>query len=612
MTLAPPVRPLGATEAGGAPAPEAGPGVVGCVDGSTDANTRRFEVLLDDDQALELDELVVTEQQMPDGRGAVVHYGIVVEQRAAIEGAETPSDTRLIAVEGTMPGQTVRRAEVQVLRTVPERWLAPEPGAAVRRATGRHREEALFVDQMEGRGLPLGLDQGGRPVPADFAYLNGEQGGHFTISGISGVAAKTSYALFALYMLLESRRGRELMGAQAANARALAFNVKGEDLLHLDRANRRFRDEHRESWRRLGVEDPRPFGDVGFYVPPQPGASGQIVPAAATRAAADLHVYGWTPWVFIRSGLLRFCLPDDENNQVGFVEQVVRSQLARHAYPLAGEESSGAVVVCDEPHTASRTFERVVGSRPPEPRAAGEGMVVRDFQDLVDLLIRRLEAADDGGPADWSGRTAPGTVMAFLRRIMALGPRLGHLVRTGVREVRLDDSLTVVDIHALHESAQRFVVGALVSRLFEEKQATGREPLRYVLLDELNKYAPREGRGPLRELFVDIAERGRSLGVLLIGCQQAAGRVAEPCVRQPAMKVCGRLDATEAADYRFLSPELRERATRFLPGTMVFDQPLVPAPIPIRFPYPPYATNVSDAEAGARERDEARAAFDAL
>ena len=235
---------------------------------------------------------------------------------------------------------------------------------------------------------------------------------------------------------------------------------------------------------------------------------------------------------------------------------------------------------------------------------------MRNFEDLLDYLIARLEDPDEHN--DWTGRVATGTVMAFLRRVMALGPRLGHLIRTGVQRVRLDEHLTVVDIHQLHASAQRFVVGALVWEVFESKQGTGREPLRFVMLDELNKYAPREGRGPLKELFIDIAERGRSLGVLLVGCQQAAARVAEPVVRQPALKVCGRLDASEAADYRFLTAELRERATRFLPGTMVLDQPIVPAPIPVRFPFPPYATNTADAVVPERERCAAEAAIDAL
>jgi DNA helicase HerA-like ATPase len=150
--------------------------------------------------------------------------------------------------------------------------------------------------------------------------------------------------------------------------------------------------------------------------------------------------------------------------------------------------------------------------------------------------------------------------------------------------------VTVVDINRLHDSAQRFVVGALLERIWQEKQGSGREPLRFIVLDELNKFAPKDGQSPIKEVLVDIASRGRSLGVLLIGAQQAATEVEPTIVRNASIKVVGRLDAGETEGYRFLSPELRERACRFLPGTLVLDQPLVPAPIPIRFPFPGFAT----------------------
>ena len=133
-----------------------------------------------------------------------------------------------------------------------------------------------------------------------------------------------------------------------------------------------------------------------------------------------------------------------------------------------------------------------------------------------------------------------------------MATRLGHLIRLGVSAPELDHQVTVVDIHALHDSAQRFVVGAMVNRIFEEKQATGREPLRLIMLDELNKFCPDHGRSPLRDLLVDIAERGRSMGVLLLGAEQYAGSVESTVIRNAAVKLVGRLDAGDLDAYRFL------------------------------------------------------------
>ena len=56
------------------------------------------------------------------------------------------------------------------------------------------------------------------------------------------------------------------------------------------------------------------------------------------------------------------------------------------------------------------------------------------------------------------------------------------------------------------------------------------------------------------------------------------------------------LDSGEATSdvYRFLSPEVRERCTRLLPGPMILDQPMIPAPIPFKFPFPNYATRADE------------------
>ena len=52
------------------------------------------------------------------------------------------------------------------------------------------------------------------------------------------------------------------------------------------------------------------------------------------------------------------------------------------------------------------------------------------------------------------------------------------------------------------------------------------------MIDELNKYAPREGNSPIKDVLLDIAERGRSLGIILIGAQQTASEVERRIVSQ--------------------------------------------------------------------------------
>lgn len=567
---------------------------VGLVDGSAQSSTRSFRVVLDDDAVVALDELIVATQALPDG-SEFSHYGIVVEGWSEIEGADVATDTQRITGTRTMPGVIARTVDVQVLRTVPERWLPPAPGAVVSRALGAHREIALFLDQM-ARQLPIGLDLNNEPLYADFDFMNGTKGGHVSISGVSGVATKTSYAMFLLYMLFETRRGRELLGPAATGARALVFNVKGEDLLHLDRPNAAFENYPgaAEQWAALGVPDSEigPFTDVRVYAPRAAASDGTITPTVHSREGADLVVYGWTPWAFIREGLLQYMVSDDDdrNTQVGMLEQRCRLQLARWAHPFG---TDGAVVLRDPGQTASFVFDRVVSEHRDRVTQQAGDVVIENFNDLADFLSRRIEAQD----TDWVGQIAQGTQWALLRRLYGQSPRIGQLISTGVARVDLETgaAVTVVDISSLHDAAQRFVVGALLSRVFADKAGRGREPLRFVVLDELNKYAPAQGRSPIKEVLVDIAARGRSLGVLLIGAQQAAGDVDGNITRNAAVKVVGRLDAGETDSYRFLTPAVRERAARFLPGTMVVDQPLIPAPLPMRFPFPPYATNVAEA-----------------
>ncbi len=61
-----------------------------------------------------------------------------------------------------------------------------------------------------------------------------------------------------------------MLGAQAANTKALVFNVKGEDLLFLDHPNRFLEAEDVDRYHLLHLPADR-FPSVGMFAPPRRG-----------------------------------------------------------------------------------------------------------------------------------------------------------------------------------------------------------------------------------------------------------------------------------------------------------------------------------------------------
>jgi DNA helicase HerA-like ATPase len=130
----------------------------------------------------------------------------------------------------------------------------------------------------------------------------------------------------------------------------------------------------------------------------------------------------------------------------------------------------------------------------------------------------------------------------------------------------------------------------------ERKEKAGPGGLLFTMIDELNKYAPREGSSPIKEVLLDIAERGRSLGIILIGAQQTASEVERRIVSNSSIKVVGRLDSAEAGrpEYGFLPASQRQRATLAKPGAMFVSQPEIPVPLAVQFPFPAWATRLAE------------------
>ena len=97
-------------------------------------------------------------------------------------------------------------------------------------------------------------------------------------------------------------------------------------------------------------------------------------------------------------------------------------------------------------------------------------------------------------------------------------------------------------------------------------------------------------------MLLDIAERGRCLGIILIGAQQTASEVERRIISNSSIKVVGRLDPAEAGrpEYGFLPASQRTRATLAKPGTMFVSQPEIPVSLAVEFPFPAWATRPSE------------------
>ena len=237
---------------------------------------------------------------------------------------------------------------------------------------------------------------------------------------------------------------------------------------------------------------------------------------------------------------------------------------------------------------------------------AVDGTTVRTWPELVDLIADKV--TDDASRTTWAGPvTGQGTVNAFIRRLRSSVRALTPILRGDLTETPLsghggrtidtaDQQITVIDLNNLPERAQRFVVGVVIANETARKERAGAGGLLFTMIDELNKYAPREGNSPIKDLLLDIAERGRSLGIILIGAQQTASEVERRIVSNSSIKVVGRLDPAEAGrpEYGFLPPSQRQRATLAKPGAMFVSQPEIPVPLAIEFPFPAWATRLSE------------------
>lgn len=113
-----------------------------------------------------------------------------------------------------------------------------------------------------------------------------------------------------------------------------------------------------------------------------------------------------------------------------------------------------------------------------------------------------------------------------------------------------------------------------------------------IFVDELNKYASSETpkSSPILRLLLDIAERGRSLGIVLFSAEQFKSAIHRRITGNCSTHAYGRTNSIEIADkaYSFVPPTYKNMMTRLKQGEYIIQNPIFRSLLKIKFPKPLY------------------------
>jgi uncharacterized protein len=449
-------------------------------------------------------------------------------------------------------------------------------------ATNAAIEFALGTEEFSGHSIPMLLHENGNekngspqrtPLYVDEEYLLGPEAGHLNITGMSGLSTKTSHALFTIASTFQTVEDKKVA--------ALMFNVKGADLLFLDKpvevsaeddpelaerykraGQRGLPPEDREMYESLGIEI-EPFENLRIFAPLTFGGD----PQASTVYPADI--------------------PAKKLN------------TRRRAW---GEDSCVYPIVWDLeevlPH-AGRIFDptdyddKFKGFV--EYLRAGQVRTMRRFHAEIDEAFAYFEESES---SYWNGHHQA-TVAKVRNRFGVLPSKCGGLLVDGEVEYgdlpQVDGSfedreMRVVDISQLSGVPQDLVVTKVINSVWEmaEQNRLGVDKL-IIFVDELNKYAPSGSRtSSLKDTLVDIAARGRHLHLTLFGAQQFRSRVDDEVVGNAATSLYGRIGDEELTNssYRSFSGTTREELLQLEKGRLLLRHAHYAVPIFGTFPRP--------------------------
>jgi hypothetical protein len=455
-------------------------------------------------------------------------------------------------------------------------------------ATNAAIEFALGTEDFSGHRIPMLLHENGNekdgspqrtPLYVDEEYLLGPEAGHLNITGMSGLSTKTSHALFTIASTFQTVKDKKVA--------ALMFNVKGADLLFLDKPVEAPEDDpelaeryERAGQRGLPPEDREMYESLGI----------QVKPFENLKVFAPLR-YG------MESGEKRV-----------FAEGIPARKLNTRR-SARGEDSCVYPVIWElgdvlpyagyvfEPSDMDDKFRGFIE----ELRDRGI-RTTADFYLLLDEIEDYFEAAREDGKnvSSWNGHNHM-TIAKVRNRFKVLPNKCGGLLAHGRVEhgdlPRADgpfenNEMRVVDISQLTGVPQDLIVTSVISRIWElaETGGLGVDKL-IIFVDELNKYAPsgNSRTSSLKDTLVDISARGRHLSLTLFGAQQFRSKVEDEVIGNAATSLYGRIGDEELtnASYRSFSGTTREELLQLEKGQLLLRHAHYAVPVFGRFPRPP-------------------------
>lgn len=398
----------------------------------------------------------------------------------------------------------------------------------------------------------------------DKRYILGPEGAHMNISGISGLATKTSYAMFLIQSILQSSNANEIA--------VILLNVKQNDLLVIDKARTGIKPEEIAFWEFMGLK-PKAFDNVRYLLPW----------GKSTQTTGLPNCFGEPPDQFFTYAYSLEDVIGNRANPGPGLDLLIRVPDPWDTLgALIGEIQQG-VMNDEKAWQAVRTWDALLNGAPLMDKGIPQkyGQVAASSVGRFIRILRRVVKNRQSG--------------IFVEQ---RNPKRAANLGEEVRKIQGGQTM-VVDIAKLQDEERSLVFGHIIKEVYgmyaeasvDERSELPKKVL--IFVDELNKYAPArkgEGESSILDYVLDIAARGRSLGVVLISAEQFMSEVHGQVVGNCSTKVIGRSDSSELADptYRFISQDVKSNLTRLNKGELLLTHPIYRQPVRIEFPKPVY------------------------